>query len=99
MANSFTATAPVEIWRRIFEHALDHPKLHYSCDPKDLYEFMNNYSGYKDDTEFIYQSLRAVCRSWKALAEEFIHREALLRIRSPTSTCLHLSREIGRAHV
>jgi len=89
---TITATAPVEIWRRIFEHALDHPKLNYSCDPKDLYVFMDNYSSHRDDTEAVYQSLRAVCRSWKALAEEFIHREALLRIRSSASMCLHLSR-------
>jgi hypothetical protein len=88
MANS----APVEIWRRIFEHAFDHPKLHVSCDPKDLYKFINNYPGHSDDSEAVYRSLRAVCRSWKALAEEFIHREALLRIRSLTSTCLHLTR-------
>jgi len=92
MLNKGAATAPVEIWRRIFEHAFDHPKLHYSCDPKDLYEFMSNYSSHGDDSETIFRSLRAVCRSWKALAEEFIHREALLRIRSLTSTCLHLSR-------
>jgi hypothetical protein len=92
MTDSIAATVPVEIWRRIFEHALDHPKLHYSCDPKDLYKFMTNYSDRGDDTETIFRSLRAVCRSWKVLAEEFVHREALLRIRSPTSTCLHLSR-------
>ena len=92
MTNSVTAAAPVEIWRRIFEHVLDHPKLHYSCDPKDLYKFMDNYSNHGDDSETVYRSLRAVCRSWKVLAEEFIHREALLRIRSSTSTCLHLSR-------
>jgi hypothetical protein len=92
MSNNPIATTPVEIWRRIFEHAFDHPKLHYSCDPKDLCEFMSNYSGHGDDSQTNYRSLRAVCRSWKALAEEFIHREALLRIRSLTSTCLHLSR-------
>lgn len=92
MAKANNLTAPVEIWRRIFEHALDHPKLHYSCAPEDLYQFINNYSSLGDDSETVYRSLRAVCRSWKALAEEFIHREALLRIRSSTSTCLHLSR-------
>ena len=92
MANSPIATAPVEIWRRIFEHAFDHPKLHYSCDPKYLNAFINNYSGHGDDCETVYRSVRAVCRSWKTLAEELIHREALLRIRSLTSTCLHLSR-------
>ena len=92
MANNSIATAPVEIWRRIFEHAFDHPKLHYSCDPKYLYGFISNYSGHGDDCETVYRSLRAVCRSWKTLSEEFIHREALLRIRSLTSTCLHLSR-------
>ena len=92
MPDNPIATIPVEIWRRIFEHALDHPKLHYSCNPKDLYEFMSNYSSHRDDSQTVYKSLRAVCRSWKVLAEEFIHREALLRIRSLTSTCLHLSR-------
>lgn len=92
MAKTNNLTAPVEIWRRIFEHALDHPKLHYSCAPEDLYQFIDNYSSLGDDSETIYRSLRAVCRSWKVLAEEFIHREALLRIRSSTSTCLHLSR-------
>lgn len=92
MANGSAATAPVEIWRRIFEHAFDHPKLHYSCDPKHLNQFMSNYSGHGDDCETVYRSIRAVCRSWKALAEEFIHREALLRIRSLNSKCLHLSR-------
>jgi len=91
MSYNRIATTPVEVWRRIFEHVFDHPKLHYSCDPKDLCEFMSNYSGHEDDSQAVYRSLRTVCRSWKALAEEFIHREALLRIRSLTSTCLHLS--------
>ena len=92
MDNGSAATAPVEIWRLIFEHAFDHPKLHYSCDPKYLNEFMSNHSGHGDDCGTVYRSIRAVCRSWKALAEEFIHRESLLRVLSLTSKCLHLSR-------
>ena len=84
--NSAVARTPVEIWTEILSYLVDDPKAHPLCEPIEFEDYV--YPSEFDKAT--YETLRAVCRSWRTIVEQCacIPQEVAIRNKNPTSKAL-----------
>ncbi|SRR5258706_2813281 len=88
--DSAVARTPVEIWTEILSYLVDDPKAHPLCKPIEFEEYVFASESLHHVDEATYETLRAVCRSWRTIVEQCarIPEQVVIRNKTPISKAL-----------
>ncbi len=88
--DSAVARTPVEIWSEILSYLVDDPKAHPLCEPIEFEDYVFPHKSPHRFDKATYETLRAVCRSWRTIVEQCacILQEVVIQNNTPISNAL-----------
>ena len=88
--DSAVTRTPVEIWTEILSYLVDDPKAHPLCEPIEFEDYVFPPESPHHFDKATYDTLRAVCRSWRSIVEQCarLPQEVVIRNKTPMSRAL-----------
>jgi hypothetical protein len=88
--DSAVARTPVEIWTETLSYLIDDPKAHPLCKLIELEDYVYPPESPNHFDKATYDTLRAVCRSWRTIVEQCAHipQEVVIENKTPISAPL-----------
>src|SRR5258706_11965820 len=93
--NSAVARTPVEIWTEILSYLVDDPKAHPLCKPIEFEDYIFPHKSPHRFDEATYETLRAVCCSWRTIVEQGARIPQEVVIQNKTRVSIALSQNAG----
>lgn len=90
LEDSAVARTPVEIWTEILSYLVDDPKAHPLCQPIEFEDYVFPPESPHHFDIAAYETLRAVCRSWRTIVEQCacIPQDVVIKNKTPNSKAL-----------